>query len=198
MQKLVLATNNIHKIREITQIMQGLPLEILSKDDFENFPDVEETGQTLEDNALLKAKAIYEFTGLPSMADDSGLVVAALDGQPGVMSARYAGEDCTFQDNNRKLLKALQGVPDDQRTACFRCVIAIYFGADDYEVVDGQVDGFITSEICGQEGFGYDPVFYHPLFKKTFAEISPEEKNKVSHRGLAVNKAREVIEKRLV
>jgi len=196
MQKLVLATNNIHKIREISQIIEGLPVELLSKDDFEDFPDVEETGQVLEDNALLKARAIYEFTGLPSLADDSGLEVAALKGEPGVNSARYAGPGCTFRDNNRKLLKELSGVPGDRRQAAFRCVIAICFGPQDIEVVEGKVEGYITEDIRGQEGFGYDPVFYYPELKKTFAEIPAELKNKISHRALAVKHAQEILEKR--
>ena len=196
MQKLVLATNNIHKIREISQIIEGLPIELLSKDDFENFPDVEETGKELEDNAILKARAIYEFTGLPSMADDSGLEVDALNGEPGVNSARYAGPGCTFADNNRKLLKALEGVPPEKRQAAFRCVIAICFGADDIELVEGRVDGIITEEIRGREGFGYDPVFYFAELKQTFAEIPPEQKNKISHRALAVLGAKNILQRR--
>ena len=196
MQKIVLATNNIHKIREISQIIEGLPLQLLSKDDFENFPDVEETGKLLEDNAVLKAEAIYEFTGLPSMADDSGLEVEFLNGEPGVMSARYAGPGCNFADNNRKLLKALQGVPTEKRGAAFRCVIAICFGPGDTELVEGRVEGIITEEIRGQEGFGYDPVFYFPQLNQTFAEISPEQKNKISHRALAVLGARQILQQR--
>ena len=196
MQKLVLATNNIHKIREISQIIEGLPIDLLSKNDFDNFPDVEETGKILEDNAILKARAIYDFTGLPSMADDSGLEVKALNGEPGVNSARYAGPGCTFADNNRKLLGALSGVPEDHRQAAFRCVIAICFGPQDIEVVEGKVNGYITEEIRGQEGFGYDPVFYYPELKQTFAEISAEEKNKISHRALAVISAKKILVKR--
>jgi XTP/dITP diphosphohydrolase len=196
MNKLVLATNNEYKIREITEIIDKFPLSILSKKDFKDFPDVEETGETLEDNAILKAKAIFEFTQLPSMADDSGLEVDALGGIPGVNSARYAGPGCTFLDNNEKLLKALKDVPYNKRQATFRCVIAICFAPDDVEIVEGRVEGSITSEIMGKQGFGYDPVFYVISHKKTFAEISADEKNKISHRGQAVEKARNVLIRR--
>lgn len=196
MKQIVLATNNPHKIEEISFMLRNFPLMVLSKKDFENFPDVEETGKTLEDNAILKAKAIYQFTKLPSMADDSGLEVPYLGNRPGVNSARYAGPQCSFEDNNRKLIGELEGVPENERSALFRCVIAICFGDGDVEVVQGKVVGKITTEIRGKQGFGYDPVFYLPYFKKTFAEMDSEEKNKISHRAIALNKAREVLIRR--
>ena len=192
--KLVLATNNIHKIREITEILSGLDVEIVTKDAFHDFPDVDETGATLEENAALKAAAIFEFTGLPSLADDSGLEVNALDGEPGVNSARYAGPGCTFADNNRKLLAALEGIPKDKRSARFRCVIAVCFGKDDLRFAEGIVDGRITTEIHGKQGFGYDPIFEIPHLGQTFAEMPAELKNSMSHRGKAVEKARKIIE----
>jgi len=192
--KLVLATNNIHKIKEMTAILEGLDVEIITKDAYPDFPDVEETGETFEENAVLKAEAICEFTGLPSMADDSGLEVDALSGGPGVNSARYAGPGCTFADNNAKLLKALDGVPDEQRTARFRCVIAICFGKGITKLAEGEVEGLITNDLRGRQGFGYDPVFLIPHLGLTFAEMPPDQKNNMSHRGKAVRKAREVIE----
>lgn len=195
--KLVLATNNQHKIREMKEILAGLDVEVLSKQDFDNFPDVEETGSTMEENAAIKAKAIYEFTGLPSLADDSGLEVDALDGAPGVISARYAGPGCTFADNNRKLLRELEGVPDEKRDARFRCVIAIAFDEAEPILVEGFVNGRITHDTRGREGFGYDPVFEIPELGVTFAEMDAEKKNSMSHRGRALRKAREIIENRL-
>lgn len=197
MHTVVLATNNEHKIREITEIMAGLPVKILSKKDFEQFPDVDETGQTLEENAILKAAETYKATGIIAVADDTGLEVDALDGRPGVYSARYAGPGCSFADNNRKLLEEMKDMPEEKRTARFRCVMAICFGLDHVETVEGSVEGLITAEIFGKEGFGYDPVFYHPAYKKTFAQMDPGEKNAVSHRGRAVRKVRDVLIKRL-
>jgi XTP/dITP diphosphohydrolase len=195
--KLVLATNNRHKIAEITSILEGLDVEIVTKDAYDDFPDVEETGATLEENAVLKAEAIHSFTGLPSLADDSGLEVDALDGEPGVISARYAGPGCSFADNNTKLLKALEGVIDEKRTARFRCVIAICFGERVTRLAEGRVEGVITRELRGRQGFGYDPVFLIPHLGLTFAEMPPSEKNSMSHRGRAVRKAREVVEQYL-
>lgn len=192
--KLVLATNNPHKIQEITAILEGLDVEVITKDSYPDFPEIEETGATLEENAILKAKGIYEFTGLPSMADDSGLEVDALKGHPGVSSARYAGPGCTFADNNAKLLRVLDGVPDDKRTARFRCVIAICFENGSTRLAEGRIDGIITRDLRGRQGFGYDPVFLIPHLGLTFAEMPPEQKNSMSHRGRAVRAAREVIE----
>lgn len=195
--KLVLATNNTHKIREITAMLAGFDVDVITKDSYPDFPDVDETGTTLEENAILKAEAIFEHTGLPSLADDSGLEVDALGGEPGVNSARYAGPGCTFVDNNRKLLDALDGVPEDKRTARFRCVIAFCTGENNTTLAEGSVDGRITSSIRGQEGFGYDPVFEIPEFGITFAEMPAEQKNGMSHRGRALEKAKTLIEDHL-
>lgn len=195
--KLVLATNNKDKIREIKNVLAGLPVEILASSDFEDFPDIEETGATLEENAMLKARGIAEFTGYPALADDSGLEVAALNGAPGVFSSRYAGPGCTYADNNAKLLREMEDVPEGERQARFRTVIAIAWDSENVETVDGTVEGVITRENRGQNGFGYDPVFFHPPAGKTFAEMSLEEKNKVSHRGKAVTAARELIKRRV-
>jgi XTP/dITP diphosphohydrolase len=195
--KLVLATNNKDKIREIKDVLKDLPVEILTRDDFENFPDIEETGATLEDNALLKANGIAAFTNCASLADDSGLEVDYLNGAPGVYSSRYAGEDVTYADNNTKLLEALAGVPKEQRTARFRCVIAINWGDGTTDVCEGKAEGLISEEIGGKEGFGYDPVFFYPHKNKRFSEMTLEEKNGVSHRGLALKAAVYVIRQRL-
>lgn len=195
--QLVLATNNEDKIREITHLLEDLPITILSRKDFLEFPDPEETGVTLEENALIKASAIAEFTGFPALADDSGLEIDALGGAPGVFSSRYAGPNATYSDNCRKLVNALNGVPKNKRTARFRCVIAIAWDEQSCVTVDGEVDGIITADITGESGFGYDPVFYHPPSGKRFSQMSLDEKNTISHRGLALAKAREAIIKRL-
>ncbi|RME23159.1 MAG: XTP/dITP diphosphatase [Candidatus Zixiibacteriota bacterium] len=195
--KLVLATNNRDKIAEIKRLLADLPVTILTREDFADFPDPEEDGQTLEANAIIKAKAIYAFTGLPALADDSGLEVDALNGAPGIRSSRYAGPNATYADNCAKLLDALADVPSDKRTARFRCVVALCWAEDDIETVAGIVEGVITTDRAGDKGFGYDPVFYYPPLKKRFAELSPDEKNRVSHRGRALQKARALITKRL-
>ncbi|MCK5126608.1 MAG: XTP/dITP diphosphatase [candidate division Zixibacteria bacterium] len=196
--KLVLATNNQDKIKEMKNLLDDLGVEILTSKDFENFPDIEETGSTLSENAILKAEGIYKFTGLPSLADDSGLEVDALKGAPGVYSSRFAGEDCSYEDNNKKLLLVLEGITKENRTARFRCVIAICFGQGQTQLVAGSVEGFITEEKADfTHGFGYDPVFYFPPLKKTFAEVTLDEKNAVSHRGQALVKAKAVLKEYL-
>ncbi len=195
--QLVLATNNKDKIREIKDLLDDLPISIFTRDDFLEFPDPDEHGATLEENAIIKATAIRDFCGMPSLADDSGLEVDALDGAPGVYSSRYAGENCTYADNNRKLLRELTGVPERKRTARFRCVIAIAWVDGSVETVEGVAEGRIAEDVAGREGFGYDPVFYYPPAKKRFAEMTLDEKNLVSHRGLALEKARDLLIERL-
>lgn len=196
--QLVLATNNKDKVREIKKVLEGLDIEILTADDFRDFPEIEETGVTLEENAVLKAEGIFAFTGLPALADDTGLEVDALDGAPGVYSSRYAGPGCSYDDNCRKLLKEMAGVPKEKRAARFRCVIAVCFGENDTPAVEGIVEGYITEARSAAEGgFGYDPVFYFPPLEKTFAEMTLEEKNGVSHRGKALVSAKELLKNRL-
>ncbi len=195
--QLVLATNNENKIREIKNLLDDLPVTIMTRDDFLEFPDVEETGTTLEENSVLKAKTIAEFCDLPALADDSGLEVDALNGAPGVYSSRYAGEDVTYADNNRKLLSEMEDVPQEKRTARFRCVIAVCWGGDDVETVGGTAEGFITEKSAGMTGFGYDPVFFYPPENKRFSEMTIEEKNLVSHRGKALQEIRSVIMERI-
>jgi XTP/dITP diphosphohydrolase len=169
----------------MSQVLADLDIEILSKADFADFPDVAETGETLADNALLKSRAIFARYGIPAVADDTGLEVEYLAGAPGVLSARYAGEGCSFADNNRKLLAELKGVKLPQRKARFVTVIAVSHDEGD-KLLEGAVDGFITESSRGENGFGYDPVFYYPPADKTFAEMSAAEKNRVSHRGRAL------------
>lgn len=197
--QIILATNNRHKIEEIKDILSDPEFEIFTLNDFPDFPKIEETGKTLEENAILKAKAIYRFASLTtsqfthSLADDSGLEVDALDGAPGVFSSRFAGERCSYKDNNVKLLSLMENVPWEKRGATFVCVVAIAKDLDNVKIVKGEVRGIIAHEENGENGFGYDPVFYLPELDKTFAQLSFKEKNKRSHRAIAFKKAKELI-----
>lgn len=181
---IVLATRNAGKVREFQQLLKDFPVEIKNLDDFGPIPEVEEDGKTFDDNAYKKAAFTAKVLGLPAIADDSGLVVEALDGAPGVMSARYAGNNATDRENIAKLLKEMQG--QTNRKAAFECVISIAVPAGPALTYEGRCEGEITLEPHGDSGFGYDPVFYYPAYGKTFAEISSEEKNRVSHRGKAL------------
>ncbi|GAB4320954.1 MAG: XTP/dITP diphosphatase [Candidatus Zixiibacteriota bacterium] len=183
--RILLATHNRHKVAEIRAILSGLPYEILDASAIDSPPDPEETGSTMEENAIIKAKAFYEVSGLWSLADDSGLEIDALGGDPGVRSARYAGPGCTFADNNRKVLRLMNGVPEYRRGARFRCVAALAMGPDTVRLFEGTVEGRIIEEARGTEGFGYDPIFFSPELGHTFAEATPDEKNRISHRGRA-------------
>ncbi len=195
--QLVLATNNKNKIIEIKRLLTDLPITILTRDDFLEFPDPDETGSTLEENAILKAREIAAFCDMPALADDTGLEVDALNGAPGIYSARYAGENVTYTDNNSKMLRELQGVPREKRTARFRCVIAIAWDAASVETVVGEANGIICDNLAGHDGFGYDPIFYSPPADKRFSEMTLDEKNAISHRGLALKAAVELIQKQL-
>jgi len=192
--QLVLATRNQDKIREIKAALKGLPLEIVTLPKTES-TKLKETGQTLEQNALQKAKVVFKMTGLTSLADDTGLEVEHLKGAPGVRSSRYAGNQASYLDNNLKLLKKLQGVPLRNRKARFRCVLALALNQDQHYLVEACVSGLIARERRGKKGFGYDPVFYLPRFKKTFAQMTLAEKNKISHRGKALRRLRRLLEK---
>lgn len=192
MRKLVLATRNRDKVREIRQALEDLDINILSLLDFPEIPEIVEDGRSFEENALKKARAVAQFTGLPALADDSGLEVDYLGGAPGVLSSRFAGEKATYEDNNLRLLGLLKGVPQEKRRARFRCVLALVDG-DSTQVVEGRCEGFITEEPKGEGGFGYDPIFYSPELGKTFAEVGSDLKNKVSHRGRALRKMKEVL-----
>ena len=184
--QIVLATHNRGKMSEINNLLSS-SYEVLTLDHFPNIKEIPETGKTLKENAFIKARTVFEMTGLPSLADDTGLEVEALGGEPGVFSARYAGEQASYQDNCEKLLKNMMRVPKEDREAKFRTVIA--YKDDNRELsCDGSVKGEIAKSPKGSFGFGYDSVFYYPPFEKTFAELSEEEKNSISHRGRALRK----------
>jgi len=191
MKKLILATNNSHKIAEIREILAGADLEILSAADFDDFPTIEENGETLEENAALKAETVWKRYGLPCLADDTGLDVAYLDGAPGVYSARFAGPGCSYDDNNRKLLRLLGIIGIEKRAAVFKTVIAFVDEKGAVCTVEGTLEGYIGFEPRGQYGFGYDPLFV--VGDKTLAEMNPDEKNSVSHRSIALRKIRPII-----
>jgi len=193
--ELVVATRNKDKVREIKELLSDLKVRVLTYEDFPNFPSVVEDGKSLKENALKKARAIAKFTGKLTLADDSGLEVEALGAAPGVFSSRFAGENATYEDNNQKLLSLLKGVPPEKRGAAFRCVIAIIDPEGREVVVEGVCRGRITEKPRGKGGFGYDPVFEPEGSERTFAQMSLEEKNRISHRAKALKKAKEVLRK---
>ena len=181
--KIIAATKNKNKLREFGEILNGF--EIISQEEAGVDVDVEETGTTFEENSYLKAKAIYDITGITTIADDSGLCVDALGGEPGVYSARYGGEGYDDKGRVQLLLKNMQDIPDEKRTARFVCVITLV-GAEGVLTARGECEGRIDHSPKGENGFGYDPVFYVDRFEKTMAEVTPEEKNSISHRGKAL------------
>ena len=184
--QIVLATHNKGKMSEINNLLSS-SYEVLTLDHFPNIKEIPETGKTLKENAFIKARTVFEMTGLPSLADDTGLEVESLGGDPGVFSARYAGEQASYKDICEKLLKNMMRVPKKDREAKFRTVIA--YKDDNRELsCDGSVKGEISQSPKGNFGFGYDSVFYYPPLEKTFAELSEEEKNSISHRGCALRK----------
>lgn len=191
--ELVLATRNRHKGEELVALLGDLGIRIRTLDEFPDAPDVIEDGVTCEANAVKKARAIAAATGLPAVADDTGLEVDALGGRPGVFAARYAGEHATYEDNCRKLLQELGRTPRAQRTARFVTVAAIALPSSAVQTVRGQLLGLITEEPAGSQGFGYDPVFLVPELGKTLAELSADEKNRVSHRAKAFAQVRELL-----
>ncbi len=187
MQRIVLATGNPAKVRELGQLLKGLAMEILPQAKFA-VPDIEETGLSFVENALLKARNAALHTALPAIADDSGLEVDALQGAPGIYSSRYGGSEATDRDNIEKLLHALKEVPEQQRTARFRCLLVyMRHAADPCPVIcQGTWEGYILREPRGENGFGYDPVFYIPALECSSAQLEPEVKNRISHRGKAL------------
>ncbi len=189
MMKCLLASNNQHKKREICEILQGLDIEIVLPREMNMVFDVEETGQTFAENALIKARAGVKLSGLPTIADDSGLCVNALDGRPGVYSARYMGEDAAYTIKMRALIEEL--APYADKSAYFESAIAFCSPSGEEFTVRGVCNGVITAVPMGESGFGYDPVFYLPEKGKTFAQLREEEKNEISHRGLAVRALKE-------
>ena len=190
--KILLATHNRDKEKELQKSLEDTNVEICSLFDFPEIGDIEETGKTLLENSLLKARTVFNITDIPTIADDTGLEVDFLDGAPGVYSARYAGEKVSYQDNVNKLLLELDGVPYNKRTAKFRTVIS-YIDIKQELWTEGHIDGVISDNIRGDKGFGYDPVFFVPHIGKTFAELSSAQKNKISHRGIALQKLRKIL-----
>lgn len=191
MKKLIFATGNKGKAREVKNIFHGTDFEILSLHDLGDVPEIVEDGETFEENALIKARAIFEIYKNPVIADDSGLEIDFLKGRPGVHSARYAGENCTYDDNNRKVLKELSDFNEPYK-ANFIC-FAVYYNGTMIKKAIGKLPGKIITQFRGQNGFGYDPIFVPDGYDKTLAELSLEEKNKISHRGAAFNKLKEIL-----
>lgn len=187
--KIILATQNKGKIRELQELLGDEDIEVLSLQDIKDWEDVEENGETFAENAALKAKAAVSKTGLIALADDSGLEVDALNGAPGVYSARFAGEPKDDERNNDKLLQLLETVPDEQRGARFRCALVVATPDGKEFLTEGIVEGQIMTQRRGSDGFGYDPLFFVPEYSRTMAELTLTEKNKLSHRAQAFRKA---------
>ncbi len=205
MEKIIFATGNEHKMVEIRMILKGLGMEIFSQKEAGITADIEENGQTFEENALIKATGIAKIAAKNPrykdaiiLADDSGLEIDYLNKEPGIYSARYMGEDTSYDIKNQAILDRLKGVPDKNRTARFVCAIAAVFPDGTSEVARGTMEGMIGYAIAGENGFGYDPIFFLPEYGCTTAEISPEKKNELSHRGEGLRKMREIIEKRRI
>jgi len=195
--ELVVATRNEDKLREIKALLKGLPVNVFSLNSFEGVPDVIEDGSTLEENARKKAVQISRFLKKFAVADDSGLEVEFLNGDPGVYSARFSGKGATYKSNNEKLLRLLKDVPPAKRKACFKCVIAVADKGRIIGIAEGGCSGKIGFESKGDNGFGYDPVFIPDGYKKTFAQMGAVQKNKISHRSKALSKAKNIISKYL-
>lgn len=195
MFEIVLATRNRDKIREIKKILNDTNARFLSLEDFPGCPEVVEDGETLEANAKKKALVVSQYTKKLSLAEDTGLEVDALGGAPGVRSARFADDNATYENNNRKLLKLMEKLPLEERRAKFRCVVAL--ARPDGEVVscEGVCEGRIAFEMKGKSGFGYDPLFIVPEYGKTFAELGEDIKNRISHRAQALTKIKEITNK---
>lgn len=191
--KLILATHNADKVKEITGKLKGKGIDLLSLNDYPEIGEIPETGDTLEYNALIKARTVYQLTGISSLADDTGLEVDALNGEPGVYSARWAGERCSYSDNVEKMIREIQPIPEGNRQAKFRTVMAL---ADNERelMAEGVIEGKILSQPRGKYGFGYDPIFYIEEKQKTFAEMTIHEKGQISHRGRALEKMIGIIE----
>lgn len=186
MKEVLIATNNLGKKKDFEALFNPLGIKVLTLNDLETPIDVEETGTTFEENAILKAETVAQLLGKTVIADDSGLEIDALAGAPGVYSARYAGSGSTDDENIDKALQALEGAPETARTARFRCVLAIAGPNRETMVFSGQCAGIITTQRQGDNGFGYDPIFYVPTKNRTMAELTPAEKSEISHRGAAL------------
>lgn len=194
-EKVIIATKNRGKASEFASLFANYPVELMTLLDIDGAPDIEENGTTFEENAIIKAEGIRKFIDAIVIADDSGLMVDILDGMPGIYSARYAGEEKSDDANIDKLLKELEGVPLEKRTARFFCALAIAIPEQKTITVSGTCEGIILDEKRGNNGFGYDPIFYVPELGRTMAELTQEEKNKISHRTNALKKLVPIIEK---
>ena len=192
-RKLVLATHNSHKQQEMSALLSHLGIIIVGLDDFPQIGEIEETGTTLLENSLIKARTVHKITGLPALADDTGLEVDALDGAPGVYSARYAGNNPSYEDNINKLLFELKGLQLDNRNARFRTVIS-FVDENEELLSEGVIEGVITLDSRGRDGFGYDPIFQPESYDRTFAEMEQDEKNLISHRARALEKMKKILE----
>ena len=193
MDKIVFATTNEGKVKEIKEILGDFPIEVVSMKEMGITADIEENGATFEENSLIKARALAKLTGLPALADDSGLEVDYLNGEPGIYSARYLGRDTDYDYKNNYIIDKLSGAKGEDRSARFVCVISLVL-PDGREFVErGVVEGLIGYEQKGENGFGYDPIFYLPEYGKTSAELPPEKKNKISHRGKALTAMKKLI-----
>lgn len=195
MKEIVIATKNPDKKKELIRLLKGLKIKVISLDEFPACPEVKEGRTCFRENAIRKAMAVSRFTKRPALADDSGLEVDALGARPGVCSSRFAGRGASYADNNRKLLRLLQGNPPPQRGAQFRCIVAVCDYPKVVGVAEGRIRGIISAAPKGRYGFGYDPVFIVPRYKKTFAQLGPKIKHKISHRAQALKKAKRLIKK---
>ena len=196
MKKIIFATGNQDKMREIHEILADMDVEVVSMKEAGIHADIVENGSTFEENAVIKAKTICELTGEITLADDSGLEIDYLDKAPGIYSARFAGEDTSYDIKNRILLDRLEGVPDEERRARFVCAVAAVFPDGTVKVVRETIEGQIAHEIDGENGFGYDPIFYVPEYGCTTAEMTPELKNELSHRGKALRAMKKILEEK--
>ena len=194
MSKMIFATGNEKKMKEIRMILGDLDYEILSMKEAGITADIVEDGKTFEENAVIKATAISRLTNCLVLADDSGLEVDYMDKMPGIMSARWMGEETSYEIKNQKIIENLEGVPEEQRTARFVCAIAAAFPDGRVVTKRGTIEGIIGYEPRGENGFGYDPIFFLPEYGKTTAELSAEEKNKISHRGRALEMIKEELQ----
>nr|WP_288722221.1 XTP/dITP diphosphatase [uncultured Sellimonas sp.] len=197
MKRIVFATGNADKMKEIRMILSDLGMEILSMKEAGVDPDIMEDGKTFEENAMIKAETVAKY--LPDdiiLADDSGLEIDYLNKEPGVYSARYMGEDTSYDIKNKELLRQLEGVPDEKRTARFVCAIAAVFPNGEKEAVRATIEGYIGHEIRGEHGFGYDPIFFVPEYGCSTAELTPEQKNAISHRGKGLRLMRQIMEEK--
>ncbi len=193
MQELIIATRNKGKLKEIKELFKDLRVKITSLDDYPDLPKISEDGRTFRDNAIIKAATIAQFTKRLTLGEDSGLEVKALKNQPGVYSARFAGEGATDKKNNAKLLRLLRGVPLKKRGARYRCFAALADAEKLIDVVSGTCAGLIALRSKGKNGFGYDPLFYLTRYQKTFGELPPRIKSKISHRSRALKKLKKII-----